>query len=328
MLYIERMTKTLTRRPDNAATAALMTGAGDRIELMQTFVRIVDAGNLSAAAAQLGTTQPTVSRRLQSLEQFLGVRLLNRSTHSMRLTADGERCYEHARNLLVSWAAFESDLRGTNEEPEGVLRVVAPHAFGQERLVRPLADYLRRYPRVSVEWLLHDDTSLQDFISEGIDCAIQIGELTDTSLVAIKLAEVPRIVVAAPSVLAGRPMPQQAVDLAGLPWLSLRTFYRSEVFLHHVHTGEIQRLAFTPRLSTDNLYALRTATLEGLGVAIGSTWILTDDIAAGRLVQLVPQWQATPLPVNLVYPYARFYPARLRRFIEVIRAAVPTTLHG
>ncbi|MFZ6653833.1 LysR family transcriptional regulator [Undibacterium sp. TJN19] len=322
------MTKTLIKVPDHAATAALMTGAGDRIELMQTFVRIVEAGNLSAAAAQLGTTQPTVSRRLQSLEQFLGVRLLNRSTHSMRLTADGERCYEHARNLLVSWAAFESDLRGSNEEPEGVLRVVAPHAFGQQRLIRPLADYLKRYPQVSVEWLLHDDTSAQDFITDGIDCAIQVGEIADSALVAIKLAEVPRIVVASPSVLAGGQIPQQAIDLAGLPWLSLRTFYRNEVFLHHMHTGEVQRLAITPRMSTDNLYALRTATLEGLGIAIGSAWILTDDLATGRLVQLAPQWQATPLPVHLVYPYARFYPARLRRFIEVIRAAVPTTLHG
>jgi len=245
----------------------------------------------------------------------------------MRLTADGERCYEHARNLLVSWATLESDIRGSNEEPEGMLRVVAPHAFGQERLIKPLADYLKRYPRVSVEWLLHDDTSLQDFIAAGIDCAIQVGEVTDPSLVAIKLAEVPRIVVAAPSILTGRAVPQQAIDLAGLPWLSLRTFYRNEVFLHHVHTGEIQRLAFTPRLSTDNLYALRTATLEGLGVGIGSAWILADDMAAGRLIQLAPQWQATPLPVSLVYPYAKFYPARLRRFIEMIRAAVPTTLH-
>ncbi|MBC3907855.1 LysR family transcriptional regulator [Undibacterium umbellatum] len=322
------MTKPKLMHPDQAATASLMAGAGDRIELMQTFVRIVEAGNLSAAAVQLGTTQPTVSRRLQSLEQFLGVRLLNRSTHSMRLTADGERCYEHARNLLVNWAAFESDLRGVTEEPEGLLRVVAPHAFGQQRLVKPLADYLRLYPRVNVEWLLHDETTLQDFISAGIDCAIQIGELTDTNLVAIKLAEVPRIVVAAPSILASRPMPQQAIDLAGFPWLSLRTFYRNEVFLRQMHTGEIQRLAFTPRISTDNLYALRTATLEGLGVAIGSGWILKDDIASGRMVQLVPQWQATPLPVHLVYPYARFYPARLRKFIEVIRAAVPTTLHG
>ncbi|WP_370868618.1 LysR family transcriptional regulator [Undibacterium sp.] len=322
------MIKSKPMHPDQTATASLMAGAGDRIELMQTFVRIVEAGNLSAAAVQLGTTQPTVSRRLQSLEQFLGVRLLNRSTHSMRLTADGERCYEHARNLLVNWAAFESDLRGVTEEPEGLLRVVAPHAFGQQRLVKPLADYLRLYPRVNVEWLLHDETTLQDFISAGIDCAIQIGELTDTNLVAIKLAEVPRIVVAAPSILAGRPMPQQAIDLAGFPWLSLRTFYRNEVFLRQMHTGEIQRLAFTPRISTDNLYALRTATLEGLGVAIGSGWILKDDIATGRLVQLVPQWQATPLPVHLVYPYARFYPARLRKFIEVIRAAVPTTLQG
>ena len=103
----------------------------DRFELMETFVRIVDAGTLSAAAAQLGTTQPTVSRRLQALERSLGVRLLRRSTHSMTLTEDGQRCLERARELLASWHAFEADLRGAGDEPEGTLRVIAPHAFGQ-----------------------------------------------------------------------------------------------------------------------------------------------------------------------------------------------------
>lgn len=295
---------------------------------MQTFVRIVEAGNLSAAAAQLGTTQPTISRRLQTLERSLGVRLLNRSTHTMRLTADGERCFERARDLLASWAAFESDLRGVGEEPDGILRVVAPHAFGQERLIKPLADYLKRYPRMNVEWLLHDDSAIQDFIAAGIDCAIQVGEVTDSALVAIKLAEVPRIVVAAPSVLAGAPVPEHATDLAGLPWLALRTYYRNEVLLRNSLTGKVQRMAIAPRMSTDSLYALRSAALQGLGVAIGSAWLLSDDLATGRLVQLVPQWQAAPLPVNLVYPYASFYPARLRCFIEVMRAAAPAVVAG
>ena len=169
----------------------------DRFELMETFVRIVDAGNLSAAAAQLGTTQPTVSRRLQALERSLGVRLLRRSTHSMTLTEDGQRCLERARELLADWHAFEADLRGAGDEPEGTLRVIAPHAFGQQQLVAPLAEYLARYPRVNVEWLLHDRRP--DFIAEGIDCAIQVGQVDDQAAVAIKLAEVPRIVVAAPA---------------------------------------------------------------------------------------------------------------------------------
>jgi DNA-binding transcriptional LysR family regulator len=329
------MTKPVITRPITTAAKAATSAApptspvsGDRLELMQTFVRIVDAGNLTAAALQLGTTQPTISRRLQTLEQSLGVSLLNRSTHSMRLTADGERCYERAGELLASWAAFESELRGVDEEPEGILRVVAPHAFGQERLIKPLADYLQRYPRMSVEWLLHDDSSVQDFIAAGIDCAIQVGEITDSTLVAIKLAEVPRIVVAAPSVLAGTAAPEQAKDLAALPWLALRTYYRNEVLLRHVQSGKLQRIAITPRLSTDSLYALRSAAVQGLGAAIGSAWVLAEDLAAGRLVHLAPQWQAAPLPVSLVYPYARFYPLRLRRFVDIMRAAAPAVLAG
>lgn len=309
--------------PAGSAAPTFATGAGDRIELLQTFVRIVEAGSLSAAAAQLAITQPTASRRLQTLERALGARLLQRSTHSMRLTADGERCYEHARELLAGWAAFESELRGASEEAEGILRVVAPHAFGQERLVKPLADYLRRHPRMTVEWLLHDDNAIQDFIAAGIDCAIQVGEVADSSLVAIKLAEVPRIVVAAPSLLGGGAPPERATDLAALPWLALRTYYRHEVRLTHLDTGESARIPIAPRLSTDSLYALRSAAVQGLGVAIGSAWVMADDLAAGRLVQLVPRWQAAPLPVNLVYPYARFYPARLRFFVEAMRAAAP-----
>ena len=302
------------------ATPAL---TGDRIELMQTFIRIVEAGSLSAAAAQLGTTQPTVSRRLQTLERSLGVRLLQRTTHSMRLTVDGERCFERAKELLTSWAAFEADLRGASDEPEGTLRVVVPHAFGQDRLIAPLADYLRRYPRMTVEWLLHDDRAIDDYIAAGIDCAIQVGEITDPSLVVVRLSEVPRIVAAAPAVLQGAALPQQASDLAKLPWLALRTYYRNEVVLTHETSRQVERFAITPRMSTDNLYALRAAALQGLGVCISSAWVLQDDLAEGKLVQLAPQWQAAPLPVSLVYPYAKFYPARLRRFVEAMREAVP-----
>jgi len=289
----------------------------DRFELMETFVRIVDAGNLSAAAAQLGTTQPTVSRRLQALERSLGVRLIRRSTHSMTLTEDGQRCLERARELLANWRAFEADLRGAGDEPEGTLRVIAPHAFGQQQLVAPLADYLARYPRVAVEWLLHDRRP--DFIAEGIDCAIQVGEVDDQAVVAIKLAEVPRIVVAAPALAAGLPAAQAPADLARLPWLSMRPYYRTEVTLSSLDGGADARFAIAPRMSTDSLYALRTAAVMGVGAAVASAWLVAEDIAEGRLVHLAPQWRAAPLPVWLVYPKARFYPARLRRFLDAIR---------
>jgi DNA-binding transcriptional LysR family regulator len=293
----------------------------DRIELMQTFVRIVEAGSLSAAAEQLKTSQPTVSRRLQALERSLGLRLLQRSTHVMKLTADGERCFAHAKELLDNWKAMEADLRGTQDEPEGTLRVLVPHAFGQEHLITPLSDYLGRYPRVSVEWMLHDRRP--DFIAEGIDCAIQVGVVDNHSVVAIKLFDVPRIVVAAPHLLQGKSSPLKVENLHALPWLSFSTFYHDQVTLTRQSDGIEHQFRIQPRMSTDSLYALRTAALRGLGAGIVSAWLIADDVAQGRLLHLVPEWRAPPMPVYLVYPHARYYPARLRLFLETIRAIQP-----
>ncbi|MDR7378942.1 DNA-binding transcriptional LysR family regulator [Rhodoferax ferrireducens] len=294
-----------------------MKTAPDRIELMQTFVRIVEAGSLSAAAAQMGATQPTVSRRLQALERSLGIKLLQRSTHAMQLTEDGARCFDRAKELLGRWEAFESDLRGSHDLPEGTLRVMAPHAFGQQQLIAPLAQYLRQYPRVAVEWLLHDGTP--NFISDGIDCAIHVGTVEDPAVVAVKMAEIPRIVVAAPALLGDGPLPRHASQLAALPWLALRTFYRNDITLQH-SGGEQLRLPLQPRISTDSLFAMRNAALMGLGVCVASAWAVADDVRAGRLLHLLPDWHAAPLPMYLLYPYAQFYPAKLRRFAEVLRA--------
>ncbi|RYF20520.1 MAG: LysR family transcriptional regulator, partial [Comamonadaceae bacterium] len=285
----------------------------DRIELMQTFIRIVEAGSLSAAAQQMGTSQPTVSRRLQALERTLGIKLLQRTTHAMTLTDDGERCFAHAKALVDEWHTMEDDLRGTTDTPRGTLRVVAPHAFGQDQLIAPLMAYLRRYPDVSVEWMLHDRRP--DFVAEGIDCAIQVGGVDDPSVVAIRLAEVPRIVLASPALMAGRGVPQHAQDLQQLPWLALSTFYQREVTLTHQTSGEACTFAINPRMATDSLYALRSAALSGLGACIASAWIVDSEVRRGELLHLVPTWLAAPLPVYLVYPHARFYPARLRVFL-------------
>ena len=298
----------------------LNISTSDRMMLVDTFVRIVDAGSLSSAARLLGTTQPTVSRRLKSLEKSLGVPLLQRSTHAMKLTDDGMRCYARAKELIAGWQAFESEIRGAGDEPVGLLKVVAPHAFGQQQLVAPLADYLARYPDMAVEWVLHDRTP--DFLAQGIDCAIQVGADPDPSMVAIRLGEVPRIVVASPSLL-GSAAPLHPAQLDALPWIAVSSFYRDEVTLTHATSGETMNLAIRPRLYTDNLYAMRSAALLGVGAAVGSSWAVRDEIAAGRLVRLVPDWQAAPLPIWLIYPPARFYPARLRRFIDLMKAAVP-----
>ena len=293
----------------------------DRLELMQTFVRIVEAGSLSAAAALMSTTQPTVSRRLQWLERLLGLRLLQRSTHAMKLTEDGERCYAHAKALLENWASIEADLRGANDEPRGHLRVLAPHAFGQELLVAPLAQFMASHPEVTVEWLLHDVQA--DFITQGIDCAIRVGEIEDQGLVAVRLAEVPRILVAAPGLWGDGGPPSEPQQLAALPWVAMPMFYRNQLDLVQNGSNRHERVQIHPRMSTDSLYAARSAARAGVGAVLISAWLVADDLASGRLCQLAPQWEAAALPVHVVYPYARLYPARLKAFIHCMKQAIP-----
>lgn len=294
----------------------------DRIELMQTLVRIIESGSLSAAALQLGTTQATVSRRLKALEQLLNTKLLLRTTHAMKLTDDGERCYRHARQLMMAWEALEDDLKGAEEEPVGILRVRAPHAFGQEQLIAPLTQFLSQYSGIAVEWMLNDRSP--DFISDNIDCAIRVGAPSDPSTVATLLAEVPRIIVASPDLLAQAAHPVTTIEaLAALPWIAVSSFYHYDVALSHVETQQSEHFSIAPRLSSDSLYAVRQAALCGVGVAIVSGWLVAEDIRAGRLVNLLPQWQAAPLPVYLLYPYANYYPARLRKFLALMREAMP-----
>lgn len=293
----------------------------DRVELMRTFVRIVEAGSLSAAARQLNTTQATISRRLQSLEAMLGVKLVLRTTHAMKLTDDGERGYQHAKHIIDAWLALEDGLNVTEDEPVGMLRVRAPHAFGQQQLLTPLLSFLARYPNLSVEWMLNDKTV--DFLSDNIDCAIRVGAEVDPATVSVLLAEVPRSVVATPALLAQFDAVTVPEQLSSLPWIAINTFYRHNVSLTHQYRREPVTFPIAPRLSTDSIYVARNAALAGLGVAVVSSWTVTEDIAQGRLVELVPDWQATPLPVHLVYPWARYYPGRLRKFLELMKKVMP-----
>lgn len=292
----------------------------DRVELMRTFVRIVETGSLSAAARQLSTTQATVSRRLQSLETLLGARLLLRTTHATRLTDDGERCYQHARRVIDSWLALEDEVGQAEDEPVGVLRVRAPHAFGQEQLLKPLTEFLQRYPQLSVEWMLNDKSV--DFLSDNIDCAIRVGAEVDPATVSVQLAEVPRSIVASPALLARFPKVSRPEDLQALPWIAISTFYQRHVELFD-GAAQPTRIAITPRLSTDSLYVARNTALTGLGVALVSSWTVKEDIQEGRLIPLLPEWQPTALPVHLVYPWSRYYPARLRRFLEMMKQVMP-----
>lgn len=299
-----------------------MSTTVDRLQLMQTFIRIVEAGSLSAAARQLGTTQPTVSRRLQALEQQFGQPLIQRSTHALRLTETGERALARAKALAADWEEFEQSLRAEPARPEGLLRVQVPHAFGQEHLIAPLVRALQDAPGLRVDWLLND--AAPNFIEQGLDCAIRVGGTAEGAVVAIPLARVPRVLVASPALVRGLTL-NEPDDLAALPWIAISTFYRQELQLAR-DDGVRQRLGIRPVLATDSLYATREAARLGLGVALLSGWAVQQDIQDGRLVHVLPRWRGPPLPVHLLYPNPPAPPARLRYFIEAMRRSMSEPL--
>jgi len=161
-----------------------------------------------------------------------------------------------------------------------------------------------------------------DFLSANIDCAIRVGAEIDPSTVSVLLAEVPRSVVIAPALLAHTPAMTEPQQLAALPWVALSTFYQHSISLTHT-AGAVEQVTIAPRLYTDSLYVARSTALQGLGAVIISSWAVAEDLREGRLVRLLPDWEAAPLPVHLVYPWARYYPARLRAFLQMMREAVP-----
>jgi len=300
----------------------------DRLALLQTFLRVAEAGSFSAAAQQLATTQPTVSRRVQMLESLLGARLVERSTRGLRLTEEGERCAAQAQDLIDGWQSLAEELDG-GDELAGTLRLRVPHAFGQSQLIDPLAAFLTRHPRVSVEWMLQDQ--LPDFSRENVDCSLLVGEISQPNLIATQLAEVPRVLVAAPALAKKLPKgldrksPEEIAALLGAqPWLALLAFYRDGIDLTASKGEGRMHVSFRPRLGTDSLFALIEFVRRGLGLALVSQWAVMDDLAQGRLVRLLPDWCASPLPISLVYPSRRLQPARLRAFLQVMREVIPT----
>ncbi len=300
-----------------------MTTGGDQFVLMSAFVRIVAAGSLSAAAQQLKTTQPTVSRQLRALETRLGVQLLNRSTHGMSLTDAGLRYFEYARELLEGMASFEAGLRAQTVVPTGSLRVVVPSAFGLDWLVDVAMRYLKENPQVALEWLL-TETPVR-FVEQSIDCVVRVGAPNDESAIALKVGEVPRLLVAAPELLAHHGMVYAPDELGRLPWVALSTYYNQALDLFNAG-GEMRRVEITPNFTTDHVLASRTAARLGVGAVLISEWAVREDLAEGRLVRILPDWQGQPVPVHLIYPKSKFYPAKLRRFIDIVKDTVPRRL--
>lgn len=278
----------------------------DRLELLETFVRVADTGALSRAARSLNVSQPSVSRRIQSLEDACRAKLIHRTTHYLELTDEGRRLLPIARELLSKWEAGVSAL--ADDEPSGLLRVAAPVGLGQSRLMDEAVAYLQRYPKVQMDWTLTDEPV--DVVGGEADIWISIGgAVADDRLVVKQLAKVDRLLVAAPGIA------QSASRWTDLPAISLSPFYGAELTLFNKR-GKEERYRPHIALACDNIAAVKRAVLQGGGVALLPDWLVAAELKDNRLTRVAPNLKGAPLDLIAAYAPERGRPSRLRSFID------------
>lgn len=298
----------------------------DRFRELATFRAVAVEGAFNAAARRLGVSAPSVTRLIGDLEARLGVPLFLRSTRALALTEAGRRLLPDAERLLDDLAAAEAAAAGTHGAIGGNLRITAPVLFGQMHLAPVIRDFLDTYKEASVTALLLD--RMVNLMEEGIDVALRIAELADSSLTAIRLGSVRHVVVAAPALIARHGMPETPADLAALPTIG-GALAEEAARWQFRRNGRTVTVRHAPRLTTTSLPVLVDAARAGWGVARLRSYQVDADLAAGRLVELLPGTDDRHIPVNLVHREGRAAGARTRAFLDFavprLRAVLPET---
>ncbi|HRO58098.1 MAG TPA: LysR family transcriptional regulator [Burkholderiaceae bacterium] len=283
------------------------------IRSMRAFVRAVELGSLSAVAREHGTTQPTVSKLLAGLERELGVRLLERSSAGLSTTDEGKRFYERALHVLEEFDEAAAEARGSMETPARLLRVSAPLALSELRLNALMLEFLARYPRVEIELILDD--RFVDLTEQGMDFALRLGGALPPHMIARRLAVAPRLVVASPGYLRGRPAIERPADLSAHQAVRFAWADRVEELQLHGPDGD-SVVAVSGRYRVNSSIAVRDSLLAEAGFELAPAWLVDDLLASGRLVRLLPQWEGPAQEAFLLYPRRRYQPLRTRAFID------------
>ena len=279
------------------------------------FFSVVEANGFAAAARRLDTTPASVSRRVKSLEQRLGVRLLQRTTRKLNLTEAGERYFREGRRLLHELDELEQALTASAQEPEGELRIVAPMSFGQRRLAPAVAHFARLHPKLRISLTLEDRAT--DLIDEAADLAVRIGYPTDSSMVARAIAPIQRHACASPEYLERRGFPRLPEDLLNHDCLHYNLISEREEWTFLRDNGE-QTLAIRGSFCSNNGDALAAAAMQGLGVALLPGFIIEEGLADGRLVKVLEEYQRAPLTLFALYPSRQHVPAKTRAFLDYL----------
>ncbi|QEL64219.1 transcriptional regulator, LysR family [Oryzomicrobium terrae] len=292
----------------------------DTFKQITAFVASATRGSLSAAAAAEGVTPAIIGRRIDALEGRLGVKLLLRTTRRLSLTFEGQAFLEDCQRILNDLSNAEASVSLGGVKASGHLRLSAPAGFGRKHVAPLVAEFLAGHSEVTANLDLSD--RLVDVVNEGIDCAIRIGELTDSSLVSVKLGEMRRVVVASPVYLAARGAPATPDDLAGHDCLSLgpqRGWLFADLERASERPGATLTVKVSGRFECNDGAVLHEWALAGHGLAWRSLWEVGGDLAAGRLRTVLDDYAAPPMGIYAVFPQRRHLPLRVRLFIDYLK---------
>jgi DNA-binding transcriptional LysR family regulator len=300
-----------------------MTTTLDDLVSMAMFARVVDATSFTAAAASLGVSKSVVSKRVAALEERLGTRLLHRTTRRLSLTPEGARLHERCLHMLRAVDDAADLVQSDGDEPRGVLRVNCSHLLAERHVGEAVTSFVARHPRVQVE--LSGDNALVDLISERVDVAIRMAtRLDSSSLVARRIATSPKRVCAAPSYLASRGEPRVPDDLRGHACLRFAPL-RPEIEWRFEGDPAPVVVPVNGPLVSDNVESLRRAAVDGAGIIVMPTFVVADDIEAGRLVPLLDDYPVAALGVYVLYARGRFVSAKVRAFVDHVATRLRRT---
>ena len=302
----------------------------DRLLAMATFVRVVETGSFSAVAREQSSTQSAVSKQVAALERHLGAKLLTRTTRTLSLTEDGERYFEAARRLVIEAAEAEALLRWGQRQLSGALRIAAPAGFGVRVLQAHVLSFLAAHPALRIDVRLDD--GFIDLVEQGIDLAVRIGELSDSTLIARRIGRLPLVAVASPEYLAaaarGPGLPRIPDDLRHHPCIVYTETRNRGVWTFNTPDGSSIDVRVAGPVQTNAAEVIRASALGGFGIAYAPRWLFQDVIASGAVQVLLPDWPTRSVPLHLVSPPERSRASKVRALSEHLAAAMRDASDG
>lgn len=287
----------------------------DRLTEMQIYVAVAECEGFATAARRLGISPPVVTRAVADLEARLGVRLLNRTTRYVRATDAGQRYLDDARRVIAAADEADEAAIGVNSEPRGHLTVTAPVLFGRIYVMPAIVDYLQRYPAAEVSALFVD--RVVNLLEEGVDVALRIGELGDSSFKALRVGRVRRVLCASPDYLACQGLPENPDALTGHS-IIVATSLGANVEWRFMQDKTPWVVRIKPRLSVSSNDSAIEAAVRGLGIARLMSYQVAPEIDSGKLKILLSEYETAPVPIHIVHREGRYTSTKIRSFIDLM----------